>query len=174
MQWSEDQILDEHRGAQAGKDQPLGLAEIELVREFENVNGLPFMRACVVELSFKAGETLFRRGDIGDELFIIRRGIIRIVLPLENKRYHILATFGRGNFFGEIAFLDRGARSADAVADTDTDVFVISRAGFDEISRSNPTLGVMLFARLARGLAMRLRYTDAELRALKEARERIA
>ncbi|MBU1964324.1 MAG: cyclic nucleotide-binding domain-containing protein [Proteobacteria bacterium] len=169
MQWSEDQILDEHRGVQTGKDQPLGLAEIELLREFENVDGLPFMKACVVELSFKAGETLFRRGDIGDELFIIRRGIVRIVLPLENDRYHILATFGRGNFFGEIAFLDRGARSADAVADTDTDVFVISRLQFDEVSRSNPTLGVMLFARIARGLALRLRYTDAELRALKEA-----
>jgi SulP family sulfate permease len=168
MQWSEDQILDEYRGAKAGKDQPLGLAEIELLREFENVNGLPFMKTCVVELSFKAGETLFRRGDTGDELFIIRRGIVRIVLPLENDRYHILATFGRGNFFGEIAFLDHGARSADAVADTDTDVFVISRVQFDEVSRSNPTLGVMLFARLARGLALRLRYTDAELRVLKE------
>jgi len=112
---------------------------------------------------------LFRRGDTGDELFIIRRGIVRIVLPLENNRYHILATFGRGNFFGEIAFLDHGVRSADAVAATDTDVFVISRVRLDELSRSNPTLGVMLFARLARGLAIRLRYTDAELRALKEA-----
>jgi hypothetical protein len=37
-----------------------------------------------------------------------------------------------------------------------------------KISRSNSTLGVMLFARLARGPALRLRYTDAELRALKE------
>ena len=169
MQWSEDQILAEYCGVQAGKDQPLELTEIELLREFENVNGLPFIKACVVELSFKAGEMLFRRGDTGDELFIIRRGIVRIVLPLENNRYHILATFGRGNFFGEIAFLDHGARSADAVAATDTDVFVISRFRLDEISRSNPTLGVMLFARLARGLAIRLRYTDAELRALKEA-----
>jgi len=38
-----------------------------------------------------------------------------------------------------------------------------------KISRSNPTWGVMLLARLARGLALRLRYTEAELRALKEA-----
>lgn len=169
LQWSEDQILEEIRGERAEKEQPLALAEVELLREFENVDGLPFMKACVVELSFKAGETLFRRGDTGDELFIIRRGIVRIVLPLENQRYHILATFGRGNFFGEIAFLDHDSRSADAVADTDTDVFVISRERFDEVSRSNPALGVMLFARLARGLAIRLRFTDAELRALKEA-----
>jgi sulfate permease, SulP family len=169
LQWSEDKILEEHHGTQTGMDKPLSLAEIELLREFESIDGLSFVKACVVESTFKAGETLFRRGDTGDELFIIRRGIVRVVLPLENNRYHILATFGRGNFFGEIAFLDRGVRSADAIADTDTDVFIISRTRYDEVSRSNPTLGVMLFARLARGLAIRLRYTDAELRALKEA-----
>jgi SulP family sulfate permease len=169
LQWSEDQILEEHHGVQAGNDRPLGLYEIELLREFESVDGLSFVKACIVESFFKAGETLFRRGDTGDELFIIRRGIVRVILPLDNNRYHTLATFGRGNFFGEIAFLDRGARSADAIADTDTDVFIISRKRYDEVSRSSPTLGVMLFARLARGLAIRLRYTDAELRALKEA-----
>ena len=169
LQWSEDQILEEQRRTQAGQEKPLELPEIELLREFGDDKGLPFIKACVNERSFKAGETLFRRGDTNDELFIIRRGIVRIVLPLEKNRYHILATFGRGNFFGEIAFLDRGTRSADAVADNDTDVFVISRMRFDEVSRTNPTLGAMLFARLARGLAIRLRYTDAELRALKEA-----
>lgn len=169
LEWSENHILEDHRQAQTGQDQPLELVEIELLREFEGGNGIPFIKACVSELSFKAGEILFRRGDRGDELFIIRRGIVRIVLPLENNRYHILATFGRGNFFGEIAFLDHGARSADAVADKDTDVFVISRARFDDVSRSDPALGAMLFARLARGLAIRLRYTDTELRALKEA-----
>jgi SulP family sulfate permease len=169
LEWSENHILEEHRQTQTGQEQPLELVKIELLREFEDDNGLPFIKACVAEFSFKAGETIFRRGDTGDELFLIRRGIVRIVLPLQNKRYHILATFGRGNFFGEIAFLDRGARSADAVADRDTDVFVISRARFDEISRANPALGAILFARLARGLAIRLRYTDAELRTLKEA-----
>jgi len=169
LEWSENHILEEHRQTQAGQEQPLELVKIELLREFEDGNGLPFIKACVAEVSFKAGETIFRRGDTGDELFLIRRGIVRIVLPLENNRYHILATFGRGNFFGEIAFLDRGARSADAVVDRDTDVFVISRARFDEISRANPALGAILFARLARGLAIRLRYTDAELRTLKEA-----
>ncbi|MBN1613634.1 MAG: SLC26A/SulP transporter family protein [Deltaproteobacteria bacterium] len=169
LQWSEDRILEEQHGIQAGQENPLELPEIELLREFGDVSGLPFIKACVSERSFKAGETLFRRGDISDELFIIRRGIVRIVLPLEKNRYHILATFGRGNFLGEIAFLDRGARSADAIADKDTDVFVLSRSRFDEVSRTDPTLGAMLFARLARGLAIRLRYTDAELRALKEA-----
>lgn len=169
MQWAEDELLMEHRQTQAGQDLPLELPEIELLREFEADHALSVVQSCVEQRAYGAGQRIFSMGDEGDELFIIRRGVVRIVLPLESGRYHILATFGRGNFFGEIAFLDRGRRSADAVADRDTDLFVISRRKFDEVSRANPLVGVKLFARLARGLAVRLRYTDAEVRALKEA-----
>ncbi|MBU2026831.1 MAG: cyclic nucleotide-binding domain-containing protein, partial [Proteobacteria bacterium] len=169
LQWAEDQFLEEYRQAQSGRELPLELPEIDLLREFEADQALPIVQSCVEQRAYSAGQRIFSKEDEGDELFIIRRGIVRIVLPLENDRYHILAIFGRGNFFGEIAFLDRGKRSADAVADKDTDLFVISRKKFDEASKTNPIVGVKLFARLARGLAIRLRYTDAELRALKEA-----
>ena len=102
-------------------------------------------------------------------MFLIRCGSVRIQLPLEDGKHHNLAYFGRGNFFGEMAFLDRGTRSADAVATTDTDLFVISRQRFDELSLPHPLLGVKMFARLARALSLRLRRTDGELRALREA-----
>jgi len=169
LQWAEDQLLEEYRQAQSGQELPLELPEIELLREFEADHALSVVQSCIEQRTYSAGQRIFSKEDEGDELFIIRRGIVRIVLPLEKDRYHILATFGRGNFFGEIAFLDRGRRSADAVADRDTDLFVISRKKFDEVSKTHPLVGVKLFARLARGLAIRLRYTDAELRSLKEA-----
>ena len=73
------------------------------------------------------------------------------------------------HFFGEIAFLDQGARTADAIAATKVELYCISRRRVDELARSKPELAAELFARLARGLAIRLRYTDGELRALKEA-----
>ena len=91
------------------------------------------------------------------------------MLPLQGGNYHNLASFGPGNFFGEVAFLDRGIRSADAVATTAVDLFVISRARFNEVAREHPLLGVKMFARLARALALRLRRTDGELRTLYEA-----
>jgi SulP family sulfate permease len=168
LEWAEDRILEEHRLLQQGQEAALELPEIELLREFESDGSLPALRSCMVERSFSAGETIFRRGDSGDELYLIRRGVVRILLPLEGGKYHNLAAFGRGNFFGDMAFLDRGARSADAVAVTAADLFVISRMQFDELARAHPLLGVKMFARLARALAIRLRYTDAELRALQE------
>ncbi|OFW17849.1 MAG: hypothetical protein A3H97_12525 [Acidobacteria bacterium RIFCSPLOWO2_02_FULL_65_29] len=168
LQWVEDRVLAVEQRAPAGEDAPLALAEFDLVREFEADQTLAALAACAVERSFAAGETIFKAGDAGDELFLIRRGIVRIVLPITAGNYHNLASFGRGDFFGEMAFLDHDARSADAVATTATDLFGISRVRFNEVSRSNPKVGVKTFGRLARALAIRLRHTDAEVRALYE------
>ena len=101
------------------------------------------------------------------ESYLIRRGAVRIVLPLdENKKYH-LSTFTRGNFFGEMAFLDNDLRSADAVAFSDTELFAISRKSFDIFAEEHKKVASNLFEGLARALAIRLRYTDAELRVLQ-------
>jgi SulP family sulfate permease len=100
-------------------------------------------------------------------MFLIRRGAVRILLPLIDGRAHHLATFGRGSFFGEMAFLDRQPRSADAVAFTDCDMYVLSRVRFDLLAAHHKLLGLNLMEGLARVLAARLRHTDAELNALE-------
>lgn len=168
LEWAEDRILEEQRMLQKGQETPLELPEIELLEEFETDHILTALKAVVRERSYTAGQTIFKRGDPGDELYLIRRGIVRILLPLESGKHHNLATFARGNFFGDMAFLERSNRSADAVATTPTDLFVISRKDFDEASMRTPLLGVKIFARLARTLAIRLRHTDSELRACQE------
>jgi SulP family sulfate permease len=80
-----------------------------------------------------------------------------------------IASFGRGDHFGDMAFLDRGARSADAVAETNVELFAISRARFDALLKDEPALEVGLFSHLARSLAFRLRQADGEIAALEEA-----
>lgn len=163
LQWAEDRVIADVRPAGPAAEAPLALAEFDLCREFEADHTLTALADCAVPRTCAVGETIFKAGDIGDELYLIRRGIVRIVLPLGGT-HHNLASFGRGNFFGEIAFLDRGARTANAIATTVVDLFVISRARIDEMSRAQPVIGVKVFARLARSLALRLRRTDAELR----------
>ena len=87
----------------------------------------------------EAGKPVFLRKGEGNELFLIRRGRVRIVLPLKDThRQHHLAVFGPGDFFGEVAFLARTPRTADALALSDTDLYVISRDAFDVISRRGP------------------------------------
>jgi len=130
---------------------------------------LAALASCVEERSYAPGQKVFQHGDTGDEIFLIRRGTVRIVLPLAGGRQHHLVTFGRGDFFGDMAFIDHAAvRSADAVALTPTDLYVILRARFDKVAVEHPFVDKKVFWRLARALALRLRQTDAELRALEE------
>ncbi len=169
LEWAEDRILNDEKQAHHFGEIPLELGETELMKGAGGMEIADAMAACFELRIFKTGETIFKQGDVGDELFLIRKGVVRIRLDLAEDRHYLIGVFGRGNFFGEITFLDRGHRTADAVAGADTELYVLSRSRFDVFARQNPAQAAELFARLARGLAIRLRYTDSELRALKEA-----
>jgi SulP family sulfate permease len=161
----EDRILEEEHLVAASRA-PLGLRDLDLFRGFDD-SMFEALAACARERSCETGEKIFGRGDKGDELFVIRRGRVRVILPIPNGKPRHLATFSRGDFFGDMAFLDRGERSADAVAEAPTDLYVLSRARFDEMAERFPAMGKRAFSRLARALAIRLRQADAELQALE-------
>ncbi len=165
LEWVENRILEEEHLSRA-LERPLELRELEIFagRKEETLAALD---ACLERRAYQAGETIFSKGDRGDELYLVRRGAVRIILPLTSEESHHLATFGRGDFFGEMSFLDRDVRSANAVAFTDADLFVLSRQRFDTVAEEHQRLAMQLFASLARVLAIRLRYANAELRAMR-------
>lgn len=166
LEWVETRVLEEER-MQREQEKPLELREIDLFKGRKEET-LAALEACMETRSFQAGERIFTRGDAGEELFLIRRGTVRIVLPLDGKQSHHLATFGRGDFFGEMSFLDREPRSADAVAFTDAELYVLARGRFDKLADEHKRLALKLLEGLARALAIRLRHTNTELRVLEE------
>jgi len=165
LEWVENRIIEEAR-LERVPEKPLELGEIELFRN-RKPETLAAFEACMDKRSYKAGEKIFTRGEGGDELLLVRRGSVRIMLPLDAKQSHHLATFGRGDFIGEMTFLDGAARSADAVAFTDTDIYALSRQRFDELASQHKRLAINLFEGLARMLALRMRFTNSELRLLQ-------
>ncbi len=165
LEWVEDRVI-EAAALEKGEEKPLDLNEIELFKQ-RKAQTLTEFEQRMEQRFYRAGERIFARGDVGDELFLIRRGAVRIMLPISNKQSHHLGTFGRGAFFGEMAFLDGEPRSADAVAFSDTDLYVLSRKTFDALAEEHKKLGLGLMEGLASVLASRLRYTNAELRALE-------
>jgi sulfate permease, SulP family len=164
LQWVEDQII-----ASVAMVQPtenlLELHEIDLFNG-RKPETLADLELCMDKRFIPVGEKIFTQGDAGDELYLIRRGAVRIVLPLTESRFRHLGTFGRGAFFGEMGFLDGESRSADAIAFTDTDLYVLSRKAFDALSDQHKKLGLQLMEGLASVLAGRLRFANAELRTL--------
>ena len=165
LEWVENRILKDAI-CELDEQKELDLSEIELFngRKAETLTAL---EQNMEKRSYKAGDKIFTRGDIGDELFLIRKGAVRIMLPISEKQSHHLGTFGRGAFFGEMAFLDGGVRSADAVAFSDTELYVLSRKTFDAVAEEHKKLALGLMEGLASVLASRLRYTNAELRVLE-------
>lgn len=167
LEWIEDRLIQQaHIGSP--EETLLELAEIDLFAQ-RKPETLEQLLACMLIRHCRAGERIFARGECGDEIFLIRRGEVRIMLPLSDGRSHHLVTFGRGGFFGEMAFLDRLARSADAIAFTDCDLYVLSRERFDTLVQHHKMLGLNLMEGLARMLAARLRQADVELNALEVA-----
>ncbi|OHC72816.1 MAG: cyclic nucleotide-binding protein [Rhodocyclales bacterium RIFCSPLOWO2_02_FULL_63_24] len=165
LEWVEDRIIHD-AALMRDEEIALELHEVELFagRKEQTVAEL---EQCMEKRQVAAGETIFSRGDSGDELFLIRRGAVRIVLPLSDRQSHHLGTFGRGAFFGEMAFLDGEVRSANAVAFVDTELYVLSRHAFDAFAEDHKKLGLKLMEGIASVLASRLRYTNAELRVLE-------
>ena len=165
LEWVEDRIIHETI-CMRDEGAALELHEIELFagRKQETLAAL---EQCMEKRSVAKGETIFSRGDAGDELFLIRRGAVRIVLPLSDRQLHHLGTFGRGAFFGEMSFLDGDPRSANAVAFVDTELYVLSRSAFEKLAEEHKKLGLRLMEGIASVLASRLRYTNAELRVLE-------
>lgn len=165
LEWVEDRILEDSICA-LGEQEALGLNEIELFKG-RKAETLAVLEQCMEKRSYKAGDKIFKRGDDGDEFFLIRKGAVRIMLPISEKQSHHLGTFGRGSFFGEMAFLDGDVRSADAVAFSDTELYVLSRKTFNSVAEEHKKLALGLMEGIASVLASRLRYTNAELRVLE-------
>jgi SulP family sulfate permease len=164
-EWIENRILKEFASSLT-EEKLLDLHELELFkgRKEETLTALD---AHLVRASYSAGTKIFSRGDSGDELFLVRKGSVRFMLPLNGSQAKHLSTCGRGSFFGELAFLDGEVRSADAIAHTDVELFVLSRKTFDAFAEEHKKIGLKLFEGLASVLTGRLRHVTAELVALE-------
>ena len=169
LEWVEDRVL--LAAGADGRTSPAlpALQEVPLFAGLKSPGAFARLGEIIAERTVKAGEVIFSKGDQGSELFIIRRGNVSVNLPLKSvgRRYH-LNTFSDGHFFGDMAFLDHQSRSADAVAATDVHLFVLSRSRFEELAKTHPDLALEILHRLCREMAIRLRYSNSELRALHE------
>ena len=147
---------------------PLELHEIRLFKG-SKPETLQDLANCLETLSCKAGDVVFQRGDTDANLYLIRRGELRIMgcVGGSSRLCHI-ATFGPGEFFGGLAFLDHRPRGNTAIASTDTEFYVLTEEKFKYLAEEHKRIAFVLICQLARTLAIRLRHTDDELMLLQE------
>lgn len=161
IEWVEDQLVRDIIQT-ADKEKPLNLQEMELFHGRKDVT-IADLEGRMKQRSVKAGELIYAIGDQEQELYLIRRGAVRIMAPISGSRQlHHIATYGRGDFFGGLAFLDDRARSDNAVAHTDSDLFTLSLEQFNQLAEDHKKLALLLMTAISRTLAHRLRHADGE------------
>jgi CRP/FNR family transcriptional regulator, cyclic AMP receptor protein len=109
--------------------------------------------------TLRRGATIFSKGDPGNSLIAVISGTVKISISSPDGRNAILNLIGPGEIFGEVAVLDGQARTADAIANTNCEIYVIDRREFLPFVKSQPALA-MKFIEL---LCTRLRWTSDQV-----------
>ena len=109
--------------------------------------------------TLKRGATIFSKGDPGNSLYAVISGMVKMCVSSAEGRSAIFNLIGAGEIFGEIAVLDGQARTADAIANTNCEVFVIDRREFIPFVQSQPALAMKFIALLC----TRLRWTSEQV-----------
>jgi CRP/FNR family transcriptional regulator, cyclic AMP receptor protein len=102
--------------------------------------------------NYHAGDTIASEGQGGAGFFVIGEGTARVTVHGEDR-----ATLGPGDYFGEIALIDEGARTASVIADTDMTTYAMTFWEFRPIVETDSRIAW----KLVQALAHRLREADA-------------
>jgi diguanylate cyclase (GGDEF)-like protein len=111
-------------------------------------------------VSLAGGDVLFREGDPGDDLYIIRSGRIRIGIRLPDGTEHRIAELTAGDFVGEMSIFDNAPRSATCRALEASSLFALSRTEFSAIVAEHPRIALKLMYRMLNVATQRLRGTS--------------
>ena len=104
----------------------------------------------VDERRLAAGETLFRAGEPGESLYVVRAGEVELFIKDTAGQKILLAMASVGELFGELALLDHGPRTATAMAVADTDLLSLKRDDLLHLFQRSPAAALRVLAAMSR------------------------
>jgi CRP-like cAMP-binding protein len=121
--------------------------------------------------TYKPGETIFSEGEIGAEMFIIQSGRVRISKKLKDTE-KTLVILENGDFFGEMAVIDKGSRSATATAVDETKCIALNEELFEQQMQNN----ARIVKKILKNMSARLRDANKQIENLmiKDTNRRVA
>lgn len=138
------------------------LAKVEIFSGL-TLEAIELIANVATEESHPSGTFIFRQGELGDRLFLILDGRVRISREVAGMGEEALAILKSGDVFGEMALLDEGPRSADARVHEHCRLLSISRSGFEDLLFLHKDLAYEVLWNVVRMLARRLRETNDKL-----------
>jgi CRP-like cAMP-binding protein len=139
----------------SGTDDTIDLATHPLFRQL-SPETVREMAATMTTASYQAGATIFLEKEPGDALYIIESGTVRIWVHDQDSHPVTLSSLERGAFFGEMAVLTGGHRSANATATSDATLLCLTRGRFEAFLLQHPQAALDM----VRAIGERLRQTN--------------
>lgn len=112
--------------------------------------------------SFPKNTIVITEGDLSDSLYIVNEGQIKIYVSDDEGREMLLNVLEPGDYFGELALIDKEPRSASAITMRNTKLSIISGPDFREVLRKHPEMSIKLMS----ALVVRLREVTDTVRRL--------
>jgi CRP-like cAMP-binding protein len=107
--------------------------------------------------TLRRGEVLFREGDGGQELYILRAGTVLVSKLVLGRVEQVLARLGPGELLGDMSLFDGAPRSATVTAESDAAVLCLDREGLHLLTEASPRAAAAFFFQMGRVFTARLR-----------------
>lgn len=111
---------------------------------------------------YRKDEDIFSEGEVGDALYILVSGVVKVFRTSSDGRIKTLALLQKGDFLGEMAILEKEIRSANVRAVEDAEMLVINRRDFEASLTTNPQIAF----KIMETLCARLRDADKQIESL--------
>ena len=149
LEWCENHLLGR-------ADPPVHAWGKVSLAEHEFCNGigadaLEHLENLMYRRTYQPGEYILRRGDPGDEIYLLMGGEVSVVVPRPDGTLKRLSTLTAGMTFGELSVIDRSPRSADVRADHSTECCILPADAFQALGESHPQAKIVLLGNILRG-----------------------
>jgi CRP-like cAMP-binding protein len=150
----------------AGTITPGALRRIKILADLNDAQ-LSQLMEFLEPLAVPAWTVVVKQGEDGEAMYLVLGGELRARI-LAGGKETLLATFGPGEFFGDMALFDRGPRSADVVANADSLLLRLSSTAFERLTKEFPALATPFLQATARTLSARIRADNKRLDRLRQ------
>src|ERR687896_414714 len=127
------------------------LARVPLFAELSR-RELERIASVAIPRSFPKGVRVFHEGDHSDACYIVREGDLRVTREHSDGRAIALATLGPGDFFGELAMIDGGTRSASVETLSDAHLLALPGSDVRRVISDHGDIAAKLIVAIARRL----------------------
>ena len=107
-------------------------------------SGLEIIAENLDSVNFSKGSIIIKEGDPGDCLYLIKQGKVKVFATSADRQEIILSHLEAGDHFGEMALLSGQPRSANISAESDTELYKLDKAVFDQLLMNNPSMTLTL------------------------------